>query len=400
MNEYVNDNKNSLSAKAWKDFINKLDSAGNIILGELGATDERERAEGFRFLTRLLSIGLDLHLEHDDADYPTFTRMISDTRKYIGDNPDAEYDYATLSGNNEYVITGKRGVSNYLAFCLYGENEDGSATHVGANICDVDLTCDSDGNYELYLSKEKKPHYQNWLEMDDNTSSMIVRQYFVDDNRAGAGTYAIKNLNKVAPKAQFTEAMLTEKLSRVGEFVNDIANSSSALSIFSALNTVSVEKLEQGEKYQSLEIVGAQMDAKGRPSAEELAQKIDPSSIAKHMPTPDIQYSGAWWEAKESEAIIIEGKNIPCRYWSLQIFNRWMESPDYRYNKLVDINNTEVEYEDDGSFQVVLCAKNHGFKNWINTDGYTSGQICFRALLAEEQADIAYRAVKVKDLVG
>lgn len=400
MSNYLDDNKNSLSAQSWKSFIENLDTAGQTILGELGATSARERAEGFRFLTRLISIGLDLHLEHDDADYPTFCRMITDTRKYIGDNPDAEYDYATLSGDNEYLIKGSRGKSEYLAFCLYGENADGSATHVADNVSDQDLVVDASNNFELYLSKERKPHYQNWLPIDDSTKSMIVRQYFTSSDRSERGTYTIENLTKVAPKAEFTEEMLAEKLRKVGEFVKDLSNSSSAISIFSALNTISVAKLSPEDKYQSLEIVGGTMATKGRPSAEELAEKIDVSSIAKHMPTPDIQYSGAWWEVGPDEAVIIEGNKFTCRYWSIQIFNRWMESPDYRYNKHVNINNAEIEYEEDGSFKVILSAENHGFKNWISTDGYDGGQVCFRALLADGEADISYRAVKINSLIG
>ena len=393
MTDYLQENRSSLSLKAWKAFIRQLDEAGQTIIGEFGATSARERAEGFRYLTRLLSIGLDLHLEHDDPQHPTFTRMITDTRKFIGDNPDAEYDYATLAPDVEYMIKGRRGVSDYLAFCLYGTDENG-APNIGANISDADMTINKDGSFELYIAKENRLDHPNFLPMDKNTNSMVVRQYFTG-SREQRGIYTIEAISGVPPKPVLTEEALAEHLDKVGGFVKEISTSSSVLSILAALNSVSTAS---GDDYQVLEVREGKMDARGRPSAEELADKIDPASIALHMPTPDIQYSGAWWELADDEAVVIEGKKLDCCYWSIQIFNRWLESPDYRYNK-VSINSSEVTYEDDGSFVVVLAAENKGFKNWISTDGFHSGQVCFRALLADSAPEVSYRAVKIDELL-
>jgi len=217
---YVRQNEESQSAQAWENFLKDLHDAGKTILSEFGATYPRERAEGFRYLTRLVSIGLDLHLEHDDAEHPTFTRMISDTRKYIGDNPDTEYDYVTLHGDIEYLVKGKRGVSDYLAFCLYGINDDGKP-NIGANISDKDIEFDTDGNFELYLSKENKRKHPNWLELADSTTSMVVRQYFTGD-RSKRGTYTIETLSKVSEKPLFDEQQLVTHLTRVTNFVKEI----------------------------------------------------------------------------------------------------------------------------------------------------------------------------------
>ncbi|NRB42934.1 MAG: DUF1214 domain-containing protein [Pseudomonadales bacterium] len=147
-----------------------------------------------------------------------------------------------------------------------------------------------------------------------------------------------------------------------------------------------------------LEVRGAEMDARGRPSALELAEKIDPSTIALHMPTPDIQYSGCCKELEADEAVVISGQPLTCRYWSIQIFSRWLESPDYRYNK-VSINSSEIDYEEDGSFKVYLCAENPGFKNWISTAGLDSGQVCYRALLADDAPEVSYKVDKIESLI-
>lgn len=391
------ENKKSLAATAWKDFIHKLDEAGQNILGELGAIDSRERAEGFRYLTRLISIGLDMHLEHVDAAHPTFTRIITDTRKFVGDNPDTEYDYVTLEGSREYRITGKRGVSTYLAFCTYGKNAQGNPT-IGANLSDAGMQFEADGSFEILIGASNSRNAKNFLCINNETTSMMVRQYFLGD-RSQRGTFHIEALTPAAPPAPYSEEQLFLHLNKVGDFVKETSQMSSALSIFAALNSISSKNLAEGEIHSTLEVAGGKMVASSRPTAMELAAKIDQKAIAGHMPTPDIQYSGAWWELKPGEAVVIEGKPIQARYWSIQIFNRWLESPDYRYSK-VAINSGEVQYEADGSFVVVLAPENHHFKNWISTDGFTQGQVCFRALIAESAPQVTYRIEKISNLAG
>lgn len=397
MSDYLSDNKNSMSVAAWHQFLDSLKDAGDNIINELGAVNARDRAEGFRYLTRLVSVGLDLHLEHADAAHPTFTRMITDTRKFIGDNPDAEYDYASLSGDRQYRIWGTRGVSTYLAFCIYGKNAMGGAT-VDANISDKEMEFASDGSFELILSRKNTENHANWLPLNDNTTSILVRQYFTGD-RGERGTYQIEALTPADLPEHFSEALLQQRLARVGDFVKDTSAMSAGVSVFAALNSISSDHLAAGESHTAAKVIDGKLQDDGRPTPQELAAKVDPRVIASHMPTPDIKYHGAWWSLKPGEAVIIEGEPLEALYWSVQIFNRWMESPDYRYFK-VDINSDEVEYEANGSFQVVLCPEDPGVKNWISTAGLNEGHICFRALKSEDVPSISYRVEKIADLIA
>jgi len=47
----------------WKTFCRDLEAAGEAVLNTSLAKTEQEAAEGVRYLTRLLRIGLDMHLE-------------------------------------------------------------------------------------------------------------------------------------------------------------------------------------------------------------------------------------------------------------------------------------------------------------------------------------------------
>jgi len=339
----MNKNEVSISEKAWEEFLDTLKGAGKKIMSETGAIDARERAEGIRYLTRLLSIGLDLHVEHGDTSRPTFTEIITDTKKYAGDNPDAEYNWVALDGSNEYRVWGNRGDNLYLGFCVYGANPDGTVT-VDANLSDVDITFDESGNFELFLSKENTGNHKNWLQLEDKTTSMIVRQYFPEPeyrhSRRKGAFYQIESLTPAPKLENYTEEQLVKHLQTAGKFVTNTTEIASGLSILAALNTVSIEA---GDSFTPLEVIDGELSLPDRPSksALELAGKIDPKVVGGNIPTPDIEYSGSWWEINPGEAVVIEGKPLRARYWSVQTFNRWLESPEFRYDKVV-LNSTQV----------------------------------------------------------
>ena len=57
------------------------------------------------------------------------------------------------------------------------------------------------------------------------------------------------------------------------------------------------------------------------------------------------------------------------------------------------LNDSRIALEDDGSFRVVLAARNPGVRNWIDTAGHREGQIVVRALLTKEPLEVKFRRV-------
>jgi len=383
----------SISEKAWQDFVGNLASAAETICGPTGAVDARERAEGFRYLTRLIHAGLDMHLENASCERPAFTRMLTPTQKFLGDNPDTHYDYVNLDGRRTYTVRGTRGTSPYLAFCTYGRSAEGN-TVIGANLADTEMQLDADGSFEVVLAAEKPDGAANWLQITPETNSMIVRQYFFDRGTETPASYTIEVSPTPAPLAPYTEEELAERLAAVGKFVSETSELSATLSVLAALNAV---KGGATEEHEALQIAGGELQAAERPSAQELASKIDPKVIAGHLPTPDIQYTGAWWVLEPGEAVVVEGPAPKARYWSVQTFNRWLESPDYQHLQ-VALNSEQIQTEGDGSFRVVLAPEDPGVANWIDTAGYSEGQICCRALMSEEPLAIKFRVVNISEL--
>jgi len=374
--------------RAWSELLETLRDAAGTITGKTGAQTPLERAEGFRYLTRLLGAGLDIHLENADPTRPCFTRMLSPTRKFLGDNPDTLYEWVPLDGRLRYRVRGKRGGEIYLAFCVYERSDDG-ATSIGANLSDADLHFEADGSFELVLSAERPAAVPNWVALTARRHAMIARQYFRDGVGAAA-RLEIEAVPAAPAPAPLEEAELSKRLAAVGRFVRETAELSAALSVFSALNPVTEED------HEALRVVGGEVQGE-RASARELAASIDPRIVAGHLPTPDIQYAGAWWALGPDEAVVLEGTPPVCRYWSVQIFNRWLESPDYRHHR-VALNDSKIALEEDGSFRVVLAARDPGVRNWLDTAGHASGQIVVRALLAKEPLRVRFRRVALADL--
>jgi hypothetical protein len=383
----------STSLVAWKQLLAKLAEAGETICSPTGARTPQERAEGFRYLTRLVGAGLDMHLEQADPARPFFTDMLTPTRKFLGDNPDTRYDYVPLDGSHTYRVWGNRDDSVYLALCVYGKKPDGNP-NIGGNLSDVDMHFESDGSFEVFLSAEKPKGAKNWLQLNSETTSMVVRKYFMEPAKTKIANVQIETLDETPALDPYTEEELAQRLGTVGNFVADTSSMAAALSVFAALNSVTGDATEE---YVALQVVDGEMKAGETKSAQELAASIDPKIIAAHLPTPDIQYAGAWWKIRHGEAVVVEGKPPKARYWSIQIFNRWLESPDYRHLP-VSLNHGQVELEPDGSFRILISNENPGVSNWIDASGYQEGQVCCRALIAEEPLEVKFRVAKLSEL--
>ncbi|HTZ70827.1 MAG TPA: hypothetical protein VMB71_09280, partial [Acetobacteraceae bacterium] len=89
----------------WSDFCRRLEAAGHMAMSHPAAPKTPlDRAEGLRYLTRLLRLGLEMNLEHADPDFPVLYAASHATAKIGADNPDAIYQNATIDGRNTYRI--------------------------------------------------------------------------------------------------------------------------------------------------------------------------------------------------------------------------------------------------------------------------------------------------------
>lgn len=333
------------AAQLWSKFCRDLESAGQQVLSSDLQTSETERAEGLRYLTRLLRVGLDMHLEHGNPAFPSFYQASHATAKIGSDNPDNYYQNATISGAHRYRISGQRGTVPILSFGTKANRYaiDGSMASTGElDIRDVDV--DASGNFEIIVSREESDG--DWLPLAEDSSILIVRQTFFNRANEIPATVSIESLDeKVTPPALDMET-LTGALNRVPAFVNGTST------IFK--NWAETFRAENRNALNT----------------------DDQTMFIKAGGDPMIHYLHGWWEIEDGQALRITSPIPHCEGWNFQINNIWMESLDYRYHN-IRTNNDLAELNEDGSVTVIVSAKPQS-SNWIDTACHNKGTMLWR----------------------
>ena len=215
--------KRILDGRSWSAFCRALEEAGQAVLRPETPNTAFDRAEGFRYLTRLLRAGLESQLEFSDPRRPGFYQLSNETLKIGNDNPDNIYWNASVSGRHEYRIRGTRGNARLLCFASKGGSyaTDGTMQPTG-ELHERELVVDADGRYEILVSCKRQPG--NWLPMRPETTSLVVRQTFDDRRRGRAGAASRSSASTRASSRPLDPAALEAALLRAVGFVRGTAN--------------------------------------------------------------------------------------------------------------------------------------------------------------------------------
>jgi hypothetical protein len=338
------------AGRAFHALLDTLRDADQTFLtGPRADMDALGVAEGYRHLTHLLAYALDLYLEAD-AERPVFTPLAAPAQKILGDNVDSLYHFAPLRGDRRYRIRGRRGNEVYLAFCVYGGKPDGEwSERVVANLSQRDIACDADGGFTIELAAAPPPT-GTAIRLAPDAVCVIVRQYFVDGASLRPASFTIEALDPVGPPPPLDDATLARKLGAVATFVRE---------------TIQFAPLPSG---------------------------LPPNLLGPAMPwnpnvpgwgTPDNVYSLGLFRLEPDEALVIEGRSPKCVYFGAQLWNRYMQSLDYRYHR-VSLNHAEIAFEADGSFKLVVAHRDPGMPNWLDTAGHREGVVFCRWLQSDE----------------
>ncbi len=402
----------SKSQAAWNRFTDSLKEIGEKITAPTGARGGRERAEGYRYLLRLISAAQDLEMEADRR-YPMLRRMMTPIRKFKGDGTDTLYREAKLDESLNYKLTIRRGDDLFYSATIYAYDET-DAYYIVDHLIDDDFEWDNVFGQqiaEVYLSEKRPDGVRNWIELKGRRPILFTREYFeefvdsVDEGRFRSAIMNLECLSDVSPLEPYDEDELEAGLTRVTDFIADATDVSLGLSIFIGLNRIEYESAGDGgsgaRKGSMTRITDGDLildeDSSEEHTPEELAAMIDPKLIKNNLPGPGIGYIGSSFKLAPDEAIVVEGGDVPCRYWNLQILTRYLESGDYRHHK-VGISNREVELDPDGQFRIYAADGDPGTVNWISTQGYAHGQILIRTLLADPMMEATFRVIKTKDI--
>jgi hypothetical protein len=352
-----------MAGLSWADFCDDLKRAGEIILRDGSPQEAFDRAEGFRYLSRLTRVALESYVEFADPAAPVLRRPAHETVKMGADNPDNYYQSATISGQYEYRISGTRGTVYYLGFGTYAGGYGSQARSAQTGYLEGrDLHIGPDGSIEIILSCRQQSG--NWLRMEPDTSSLIVRQTFQDRRHETIADLRIERLGMEGPPKPITPEHIDRGLAAASAYVRGTAG------LFA----------DWAEGFAKLGV--------------NALHKLDPRIAGAAHGDPNICYFHGYWELGSDEALVIETTPPKCDYWNFQLNNHWMESLDYRYHSIA-INDHGAAYRGDGSVRIVVAHDNPGTGNWIDTAGHHRGTMCWRWIRADHHPQPTTRVVKV-----
>lgn len=361
--------ENSNQAKtAFKGLIDTLSEASDMYLNpDRGLTSEIDIAEGVRYVLHMLSAGIDLYLENDPEN-PEFVRIVSPTRKLMGDNPDAVYYFARIRGDRSYRIKGRKGQECYLSFTVHGRPEDGrlgaAAEPVLADVNDRGLRTNADGSYEVILSPDKHPG--NWIELKPNASSVITRHYFELEGSPAADPelkveLSIEPMDSASNREPLQDSRIAQKVADVTAFVRG--------------GTIDMPVLFT----MPVPFVSPVPNELAEPTVFRVSEQDSWGAV-------DIAYSMAQFRVNPDEALVMTGRFPECAFANVVLWNRHMQSYEFR-DRRVSLNRKQTVLEKDGSYRMVIAHRDPGVPNWLDTEGHNEGIIFWRFLLPEGQPE-------------
>jgi hypothetical protein len=362
----------------WHEFCDDLKRVGEQVLAADTPVDELTRVEGYRYLTRLLRLGLEKYIEFGDPDFPEFYSLSHETAKIGNDNPDNFYLNCAVDGGRDYRITGNRGTVAYLSIETKAGSFAGGGDMAPTGHVDVDqLAVAENGDFELIVSAREHPG--NWLPMTPDSDNILVRQTF---RRRATEQRAALRIQCLNPRgtAGLDPAGFATDLAAVVPFVEGTA---SLFRHWMAAFAGHVNQLPPNDQQMCLRAGG----------------------------DPAIYYHNSRWELGPEQALLIEFTPPEvCRAWNFQLSNYWMESLDYRYHRIC-VNNHSAIPEADGTVRILVSHRDPGelrrasddahrrFPNCLSTAGHSNGAMLLRYVGATDHPPVRTSVLPLADLV-
>ena len=366
------------TTKAFNELIDLLGEVRDrYALSPERFSEDIDVVEAFRYVTHLLSEATEL-LAEGDADRPRLSSIVSPARKFLGDNPDAIYQQAVIRGDRSYRITGRRDVQTYISFTIHGHDPAGGINGaVLADRNDRDFAVNADGSYEIILSADEHPG--NWIPLHPDARFVFVRNYYLRERSAQtdssiAVNIAIEPLEPLAPPAPLDDLAYA---TRLRDAVGFIRANTMGLRMFHAPSTAPF-------KSNVANTIGTPWSFRNTGFAAAGAV--------------DIFYAAGRFDLGPDEALVMEGTIPAGAFTNVVLWNAQMQTLDYVHRRC-SLNAAQIAYQPDGSYRIVVAARDPGVANWIDTEGHRNGDIFWRFLLPESQPETPRcRVVPLADL--
>jgi hypothetical protein len=328
------------TSQAWSHLISRLAGAAAVVQTSEVSRNQTDLAAGMRHLLVLLAVGIDEALRFEADPILSVQRTSTDDVMSWGmECPDCLYTRATLHRGESYRVFGNRGTARYVGL----QTMDGIAST--ANTLVDELEKDADGNFEVILSAE--PHDGNWMRIDGDSPTLTVRHFFYDWDTEQPSSLHIARIGPAHAAqtiAATPDSAVPRQLVALGDFVHD------NLQFF----------LQFG----------------GAPPVNGFLPPIDRSAMGAAAENKPVI---GRWELNPNQALILEVEPPQGVYWSYSLGNPWWETIHYGRHQS-SLNGHQAVVDSDGLVRVVICERDPGVANWLDTAGFSNGAMILRCV--------------------
>lgn len=332
----------------WDRFTTRIGEARETLRAAGAPTGLLDQAEGARYLSRIVRLGLEMYLEGGDPDFPSFVLPSHATAKLGGDNPDNLYLSATILGDRSYRLTGNIGSVHYLSIGSKANRYaiDGTMASTG-ELQKEAFRADANGDFTVIASVKRPEGDVAWLPLAPDSNILQVRQTFLNRARETPARFEIERISEGLAHPAPTDPLAIER--RMMAAADFVVNATRMFASWTAMFMPYPNEM--------------------RDWGQDMFHKAGGD--------PAIFYVHGYWKLAPGERLLIETDVPECEHWNIQVDNWWMESMDYRYLPAC-INAGNAEREADGSVRIVLAADDPGERNWLTTHGHSEGHLLLR----------------------
>lgn len=366
-----------LSGRAWEDYCETLKVAGRMLDGFGDEPSEIDRAEWYRYMTRLARSSLERLLENYEPTRPRLRDMV--WRQSINlQSPDQDHHMCQFDEARDYRITGHRGGAPYFIFAILTSPAPANAgafdwSERGVEgLQDFDPTnlkttgflpsqqipFDADGRFEVILSQNDPGPGKTWLKLTPETNCILIRTVYHDRSREAPPAFRIERLDDVSPQP-ITPALAAENLAWAGQMVLGYAQL--------------VRNWWQGDQ--------GNFKARRNHLSYSQAQYLSNGGVA------DRHVAFGSWQKSTDEALVVEFTPPECEYWNFQLCNIWQENLDTYEEGNGYVTKYKVTPLPEGRVRLVIAEQDPGLPgDWLNSYGHEAGLWGLRLIRTAETA--------------
>ncbi|MDG2336219.1 MAG: DUF1214 domain-containing protein [Myxococcota bacterium] len=326
---------------AFSELARAVKESGDFVQGHQWYGSEREQAEAYRHIARIMMNVLPASLLID-PDFPYFFE-IGPFSKSGMDNSDQRYLTTTVNGSGTYRIWGSRGGSRRLDVSLY---EQDALSGSLATLTSEQLSVEDDGSFEIILGGPSREG--NWLPMQTGDLRLMVRQVHSDWADELPGEVHIDRIDESRPV--YPELDRQEMAARLIEAANLLA--------------LNVRRWPEYSRTRIQGLIPVNTLTAPRPVGQTggLAGRL---MVAGHF------------DLASDEALLIKTWPSQATYQGIQLGHHWWESMDYA-NRQSSLTADQARESSDGALYFVVSESDPGVANWLDTEGFRRGVIFMR----------------------